>query len=189
MICKINTRMWNHNCRKKMCIVPTCYVFDITVDVSMLWWETPRPILIWFSKTTYIFWLWLIVEQLAKVGRCTKSISQVTKGSALLQMSIRIGWGLRTSFSLILGHSQDPFHHFVILKTLLSHPNYQFLEILSPKAVKLAKTVSSKASNWVKFQYTWLHVVEKLFTKLSNLAVICSPLFSHAHHKPIPKWK
>ena len=54
-----------------------------------------------------------------------------------------------------------PIQHFSVRKSLsLLLPNYKFIEILSSKASKLA-------SNWVKIQFTWLHVVKR-FSSLGS---------------------
>ena len=52
-----------------MCIVPTCFVFHIAVDVNMLCSETSRPIICLFSKATNKFLALSGSKQLAKVGR------------------------------------------------------------------------------------------------------------------------
>ena len=51
-----------------MCIVPTCYVFHIAVDVNVLCSETSRPIICLFSKATNNFLVVSGRKQLAKVG-------------------------------------------------------------------------------------------------------------------------
>ena len=85
-----------------------------------------------------------------------------------LKKGVEVCAALKTLFTSSWSFAKTSFQHFLILKTLLSHPlKLQISGNLSSSASKLAKrTFSSKASNWAKVQLTWLD-----FLKFGSLRV------------------
>ena len=141
-----------------------------------------------------VFWTWAMGEPLIvhglKISWCSEWPLARGRGHSLKNGVYECA-AQKTPLSHSPGRSQD-ISAFFSSQDLTFTPAPQISTNPKLKSPKISKEISSKASNWAKMWFTWLHFVNTIqFTRIPNSAVVHSqvPVFGPLGCTPLPKWK